>query len=206
MFFLIGNVYLKELNTKLIGKVIVIDIGHGGKDSGTIYGNIKEKDINLSIGLKTKEELIKEGVEVILIRDGDYDLSYPDAKRRKKSDFDNRIKIINNSNADMYISLHINYLDNTKYYGAQTFYTEGNEKIADIIQEQFIKNLKSPMKSRQLGDDVYMYKKLKIPGVLIECGFISNNKERELLNSDEYQDEIVDSIINGLIKYYGIIE
>lgn len=202
MFFLIGNVYLKELNTKLIGKVIVIDIGHGGKDSGTIYGNIKEKDINLSIGLKTKEELIKEGVEVILIRDGDYDLSYPDAKRRKKSDFDNRIKIINNSNADMYISLHINYLDNTKYYGAQTFYTEGNEKIADIIQEQFIKNLKSPMKSRQLGDDVYMYKKLKIPGVLIECGFISNSKERELLLSEDYQNKIVSSIVQGIIEYY----
>lgn len=202
MFFLIGNVYLKELNTKLIGKVIVIDIGHGGKDSGTIYGNIKEKDINLSIGLKTKEELIKEGVEVILIRDGDYDLSYPDAKRRKKSDFDNRIKIINNSNADMYISLHINYLDNTKYYGAQTFYTEGNEKIADIIQEQFIKNLKSPMKSRQLGDDVYMYKKLKIPGILIECGFISNSKERELLLSEDYQNKIVSSIVQGIIEYY----
>lgn len=202
MFFIIGNVYLKELNAKLVGKVIVVDIGHGGKDSGTIYGNIREKDINLSIGLKLKEELVKEGVEVILIRDGDYDLSYPDANRRKKSDFDNRIKIINSSNANMYISLHINYLDNSKYYGAQVFYTDENDKIANSIQERFIKNLNSPMKSRKLSNDVYMYKRLKIPGVLVECGFISNSKERELLLSEDYQNKIVSSIVQGIIEYY----
>lgn len=199
---MVSNVYLREINTKLVGKVIAIDIGHGGKDSGTTYGNIKEKDINLSIGLKLKDELIKEGVEVILLRDGDYDLSHPDAKRRKKSDFDNRIKVINNSNADMYISLHINYLDNSKYYGAQVFYTDGNKKIAESIQEQFINMLKSPMKSKKLRDDIYMYKKLKIPGVLIECGFISNSKERNLLINDEYQDKIVESIVKGVIEYY----
>lgn len=199
---MIGNAYLEELNTKLVGKKIIVDIGHGGKDSGTIYGNIKEKDINLSIGLKLKNLLIKRGVDVELIRDGDYDLSIPNASRRKKSDFDNRIKKINNSNADMYISLHINYLDNSKYYGAQVFYTKGNEKIADSIQKEFIDGLKSPMKSRKLMDDIYMYKKLKIPGILIECGFISNDNERKLLISEEYQDKIVEYIVKGIINYY----
>lgn len=195
-------VYMKELNPKLLGKRIIIDVGHGGKDSGTVYDNVKEKDLNLSIALKLKKELIMNGVEVIMTRDEDYDLSLPNANRRKKSDFDNRIDMINNSDADMYLSIHINYLGNAKYYGAQVFYTKGNRAIADSIQNEFINVLKSPMKSRLLSNDIYMYKKLNIPGVLIECGFLSNNKERKLLSDDKYQYRIVESIVEGLINYY----
>ena len=193
---------MKDLNPKLIGKRIIIDVGHGGKDSGTVYDDIKEKDLNLSIALKLKEELIMNGVEVIMTRDGDYDLALPNANRRKKSDFDNRIEMINDSGANMYLSIHINYLGNAKYYGAQVFYTKGNNDIADYIQEEFINDLKSPMNSRILSNDIYMYKKLNIPGVLIECGFLSNSKERKLLIDDSYQYKIVRSIVKGLINYY----
>ena len=202
MLFTSGFMYVNAISNKLVGKVIVIDIGHGGKDSGTVYKDIKEKDINLSIGLKLKKELIKYGVEVIMTREGDYDLSSPNAFRRKKSDFDNRIKLINESNADMYISIHINYLDNAKYYGSQVFYTEDNLELASVIQSEMIEQLKSPLKERELDNDIYMYKKLDIPGVLIECGFMSNTKERSLLVTDKYQSKIVKSIIDGLIKYY----
>lgn len=202
MLFTSGFMYVNAISNKLVGKVIIIDIGHGGKDSGTVYKDIKEKDINLSIGLKLKKELIKYGVEVIMTREGDYDLSSPNAFRRKKSDFDNRIKLINESNADMYISIHINYLDNAKYYGSQVFYTEDNLELASAIQSEMIEQLKSPLKERELDNDIYMYKKLDIPGVLIECGFMSNTKERSLLVTDKYQSKIVKSIIDGLIKYY----
>lgn len=195
-------VYMKELNPKLMGKKIIIDVGHGGKDSGTVYDKVKEKDINLDIALKLKEELVMNGVNVILTREGDYDLSLPNANRRKKSDFDNRIEMINSSGADMYISIHINYLGNAKYYGAQVFYTKGNEKIAESIQGKFVDNLKSPMKVRKLSNDIYMYKKLNIPGILIECGFLSNSNERKKLLDDKYQYKIVNSIVEGLIKYY----
>ena len=202
MLFTSGFVYVNAISNKLVGKVVVIDIGHGGKDSGTVYKDIKEKDINLSIGLKLRKELIKYGVEVIMTREGDYDLSSPNALRRKKSDFDNRIKLINESNADMYISIHINYLDNAKYYGSQVFYTEDNLELASVIQSEMIEQLKTPLKERELDNDIYMYKKLDIPGVLIECGFMSNTKERSLLVTDKYQSKIVKSIIDGLIKYY----
>lgn len=202
MLFTSGFMYVNAISNKLVGKVIIIDIGHGGKDSGTVYKDIKEKDINLSIGLKLKKELIKYGVEVIMTREGDYDLSSPNALRRKKSDFDNRIKLINESNADMYISIHINYLDNAKYYGSQVFYTEDNLELASAIQSEMIEQLKSPLKERVLDNDIYMYKKLDIPGILIECGFMSNTKERSLLVTDKYQSKIVKSIIDGLIKYY----
>lgn len=193
---------MKDLNPKLIGKRIIIDVGHGGKDSGTVYDDIKEKDLNLSIALKLKEELIMNGVDVIMTRDGDYDLALPNANRRKKSDFDNRIEMINDSGANMYLSIHINYLGNAKYYGAQVFYIKGNNDIADYIQEEFINDLKSPMNSRILSNDIYMYKKLNIPGVLIECGFLSNSKERKLLVDDSYQYKLVRSIVKGLINYY----
>ena len=197
-----GVVYSKKLINKLEDKTIVIDPGHGGKDSGTLYKNILEKDINLSIALKLKKRLSKYNVEVMLTRNGDYDLSSPNATRRKKSDFDNRIEMINDSGANMYLSIHINYLDNAKYYGAQVFYTKGNNDIADYIQEEFINDLKSPMNSRILSNDIYMYKNLNIPGVLIECGFLSNSKERKLLIDDSYQYKIVRSIVKGLINYY----
>lgn len=200
--FTSGFLYVNAISNKLVGKVIVIDVGHGGKDSGTFYKNIKEKDINLDIALKLKNELIKLGVEVIMTREGDYDLSSPGSLRRKKSDFDNRIKLINESKADMYISLHINYLDNPKYYGGQVFYIDGNQRLANIIQDEFIRQLSSPLKVRNMDDNIYMYKKLDIPGVLIECGFMSNVKERNLLVTSKYQSKIVKCIIDGLINYY----
>ena len=194
--------YGQEINNKLMGKVIILDSGHGGKDKGTSSNGIYESNINLNIVLKLRDELVKQGVEVILTRDGDYDLSSPNVSRRKKSDFDNRIKLINESNADLYISIHMNYLSECQYYGAQVFYTEGNEQLAKIMQSSFGEELKSPRSEKKLIDSIYMYKQLKIPGILIECGFLSNAKERDLLNSDEYQDEIVKTIITGLIKYY----
>ena len=200
--FTSGFLYVNAISNKLVGKVIVIDVGHGGKDSGTVYKNIKENDINLDIALKLKNELIKLGVEVIMTREGDYDLSSPGSLRRKKSDFDNRIKLINESKADMYISLHINYLDNPKYYGGQVFYIDSNQRLANIIQDEFIRQLSSPLKVRNMDDNIYMYKKLDIPGVLIECGFMSNVKERNLLVTSKYQSKIVKCIIDGLINYY----
>ena len=195
-------VYSEELNNDLMGKRIVIDVGHGGKDSGTSVNNILEKDLNLIISLKLREKLIKHGVDVIMTRDGDFDLSSPNVSRRKKSDFDNRIKLINNSLADLYLSIHMNYLGNSKYYGAQVFYTEGNEVIAEYLQKEFQSDLESPMKIKKLSDSIYMYKKLNVPGVLIECGFLSNDRERIKLMTDNYQDKLVDSIIDGLINYY----
>lgn len=202
IFWAVKVCYSMELNTKLLNKTIVIDSGHGGKDGGTIVDGVYEKDINLKIALKLRDELIKNGVNVIMTRDGDYDLSSPSATRRKKSDFDNRIKLINNSQADLYISIHMNYLSDSRYYGAQVFYTKENEILAHVMQESLVSCLDSPMKDKLLSNTIYMYKKLNVPGILIECGFLSNSKERSLLKSDDYQDKVVDAIIKGLLSYY----
>lgn len=185
----------------LTGKTIILDIGHGGDDPGTSYQNILEKDLNLAIGLELEKELSRNGASVILTREGDYDLSSPNAHRRKKSDFDNRIDLINKSKADVYLSIHINYLEDTSYYGGQIFYySEENKKLAEFLQSEF--NTISYPRSIKPMPNIYMYRRLKIPGVLVECGFISNKKEREKLITPAYQKEIAKSLTKGLVNYF----
>lgn len=186
----------------LFEKTITIDIGHGGKDPGTVVNNILEKDINLKIGKYLEKELIKKGANVILTRNGDYDLSSPNSYRRKKSDFDNRIKIINNSSASMYVSIHLNYLEQASYYGPQVFYnniTNNNKKIANNMQNILNKKLKTNRKVKLIPEDTYMYSRLNVPGVLVECGFLSNYNEKTKLMSKEYQQKIAKYISEGIV-------
>lgn len=202
----IFKVDANNLTYPLIGKIIVIDPGHGGVDNGASYKDVKEDDINLEISLKLTKEFEKQGATVILIRDGDYDLSKPNALYRKKSDFDNRIKVINNSKAEIYLSIHLNYYGNPKYFGPQVFYTTNfkeNETIASFIQEELNKNLNTKRKIKINSSSNYMYPKLNIKGVLIECGFLSNYNERNNLQSDEYQLKLASIITKSIINYYN---
>ena len=186
----------------LQGKVIVVDPGHGGKDPGTTYKDIYEKDLNLSISLYLRDCLSQYGATVILTRDNDNDLSYGETNHRKKTDFDNRIKIINNKYTDMYLSIHLNYLTNTKYYGAQVFYNKDNEKLAKSIQEYLNSNLETDREIKEIPKSTYMYKKLEKRGVLIECGFLSNAEERKKLVTKEYQKNVAQVIADAVVNYY----
>ena len=188
----------------LSNKTYVIDVGHGGVDPGTVVGNIYEKDLNLKISLKLRDKLKENGAQVILTRDGDYDLGTPNANRRKKSDFDHRIKIINNSKANYYLSIHLNYLNDSSYYGPQVFYNEENslnKEIALKVQDYLNKNLQSNREIKKIPNSTYMYSRLKIPGVLIECGFLSNANERQKLLSKEYLDKFSQILSEAFIEY-----
>ena len=185
----------------LANKIIYLDPGHGGLDPGATYKDIKESDINLSICLKIKDKLEENGAIVYLTRIGDYDLSSIGTKRRKKSDFDNRIKLINESNADMYISIHLNSTNSSRWSGMQIFYddvNEDNEKIA----KSFTNYLKIDRDYKQIND-MYLNKNIKIPGILIEVGFLSNYYDRCNLISEEYQDKIANQIVKATINYYN---
>ncbi len=174
----------------LFNKTIILDIGHGGLDPGSMYQDIYEKDINLAIGKELESELKKMGVKVIMVRQGDYDLSQPNAYRRKKSDFDNRIKLINESQANYYFSIHLNYLLDSRYYGPQIFYNNNDEKNKEIalkLQTDLNQALKTKREVKKIPSSTYMYSKLNVPGVLIECGFLSNSYERNLLKKKDYQ-------------------
>lgn len=176
-------------NQPLSGKVFIVDAGHGGVDPGTVVGEIYEKDINLKISFSLKSELEKLGATVYLTREGDYDLGTPSSSRRKKSDFDHRISYINHSKADYFISIHLNYLEDSSYSGPQVFYNERkeeNEKIAEKVQLFLNSKLGTKREIKRLSNTIYMYSRLDKPGVLVECGFLSNSKERSQLLNEEY--------------------
>ena len=200
--FLLSSVFGKD-SLFLVGRIIVIDPGHGFLDPGTSYENIYEKDINLNISLYLKEKLESNGATVYMTRDGDYDLSTPNAIYRKKSDFDNRINLINNSKADIYLSIHLNYLSDFKYYGPQVFYNGKNIYFANIMQDVLNKGLNSNRKIKTIPKYTYMYSKLKVNGLLIECGFLSNYEDRQKLITNEYQKKVANLISNGVIKYFS---
>lgn len=198
----IFNVNASNLTFPLLGKTIYLDAGHGGVDNGATVNNVHEKDLNLQIVYKLKETLTSAGATVLLTRKDDNDISNPNALYRKKSDFDNRIKLINNSNADLYISIHQNIYQNKKYSGPQVFYVKDNQKLAEIMQNTLNKYLNTKRKAKTINN-TYMYKLLKKKGILIECGFISNDNERYKLKTEEYQLKLSKIITEGIITYYS---
>lgn len=204
--FFIGVLILYALKVEAIlpltGRIIIIDPGHGAEDPGTSYGGVLEKDVNLKISQFLEKELSILGAEVILTRDGDYDLSIPSHPYRKKSDFDNRIKLINESNADIYLSIHLNFLSDFSYYGPQVFYNNDNQKLASDIQNKMNELLNGDRNIKKIPKDTYMYNKLQVPGVLIECGFLSNSRERWLLKTKDYQKRVAKAISLGLLQYF----
>ena len=189
----------------LLGKTIVLDAGHGLPDFGASVGNVKESEVNLLITLKLKDILEKEGAVVLLTREDENDLADDKALYRKKSDFDRRIKIINNSNADLYLSIHQNIYSNKIYKGPQVFYDsklKDNEKIAETLQNDLNSFTKNNRKIKIISG-TYMYNKLNVKGVLIECGFLSNPDEKSKLLSEDYQKNFVKTITNSIIRYFS---
>ena len=198
--FILSFSIVRANNLELFGKLIYIDAGHGGVDPGAVYKDIHEKHINLSIAKRLRDELIKKGAIVYMTRYNDNDLSSIKASRRKQSDLSNRAKLINTSNADIYISIHLNSSNNTNYNGVQMFYDDVNEKnklFAQSLQNEFNKN----KKIKEIYN-LYMYKNIKVPGVLAEVGYISNNNDRMLLLTNKHQKEISEKLVNGIKNYF----
>ncbi len=199
----ISKVYAIVNSYSLLGKVIYLDAGHGGIDSGAIYGDIKEKDINLILVKKLEEELVKRGAVVYLTRDSDKDLSTTTVGR-KRSDLRNRARLINERECDMYISIHLNYITSSKWKGLQIFYNnkhKDNENMAKVITE-YLKNEMANVRDYKYNGTYYMYKFINKPGILIEVGFLSNSNDRYRLTRDEYQNDIVIKIANAVERYF----
>lgn len=192
--------YVKGENLDLIGKVIYIDPGHGGIDPGATYKDIYEKDINLSIALKLKKELENNGAIVYLTRYDDIDLSIS-TNNHKKSDLNNRVRAINNSNADLFISIHLNSYGSS-WHGVQIFYDDNNStnEVLASIMDKNIKNLNGN-RTYKKKNNLYLLKNIKIPGILVEVGFLSNENERYLLTNSKYQEKVSKSLCNGIKEY-----
>ena len=189
---------------QLLGKTIYLDAGHGGRDPGAIYKDLKESDINLQITKELKQELEQNGAQVYLTRTGDYDISKPNATNHKKSDLGERARLINESDCDIYISIHLNSDQSSTWQGTQIFYTTNNkenQKIAQITQDKFKQTLNSQRKIKQLKN-MYMFDRIEKPGILVEAGFISNENDRYLLKQKEHQKKIAQTIKESIIEYF----
>lgn len=197
-------VIFKGISLRYLKKVIVIDAGHGGKDPGTIglSGNY-EKDINLQISEKLAKKLKSSGYKIILTRDSDEYL-----------DNLSRAELANKKRARVFISIHGNAMeDNSSIDGIQVLYypnresTVGdvnNNELARIVMESLINGTGAVDKGIIERDDLIVLNQTKMPAILIEYGFLSNEKEEKLLLSEDYQNKVVDSIVNGLEKYFSL--
>ena len=200
----VGYATAKTNDLSLLGKVIYLDPGHGGIDPGAVYKDIAEADINLKIAEKTQTLLEQYGAIVYLTRYGDYDLSVPNTINRKRSDLSRRGNIINRSNCDLYLSIHLNAETSYTWKGAQMFYddiNEENEQIAKIFQDNFKKNLNTNREYKR-KETFYLSKRVERPGILIEAGFITNPNERYLLTTEAYQQKIASTILDAIIEYF----
>lgn len=199
----LSKVYAYIYDYSLLGKVIYLDPGHGGIDSGTTYKNIYEKNINLILCQKLYQELTLHGATVYLTRESDKDLALT-KKSRKRSDLINRAYLINKTKPNMYLSIHLNYLYDIRYQGLQIFYNNKN-KENKIIAETLTNNMKeltSNVREPKYNNSYYMYRNITSPGVLIEVGFLSNPNDRYRLTHEEYQNKIVTNLTKSIIKYY----
>lgn len=197
-----ANALIKDYT--LLGKIIYIDPGHGGVDAGAISNTILEKDINLLLSKKLESTLTSKGAIVYLTRDGDYDLS-KSTINRKRNDLYNRVKLINNSKADIYISIHLNSSTSNKWSGIQLFYSniiKENKILAETITNTLKQNMKN-IRDVKKENNYYMYSKIKIPGILIEAGFISNPNDNYKIRQNTYQDTLINNIALGIEKYFN---
>lgn len=198
----------------LQGKIIVVDAGHGGVDSGANNRYIKEKDINLDIALRLKKILEDNGAIVYMTRTEDVALSKSEKfdRARYLEDLNARLDIINNSMAHAFVSIHTN-IDPKRpaARGPIVLYSSSdirNRKMAYAIQNilntyGFIYNGKSYTSSHiPLRGQYYLLVNAKIPGVIVETGFISNGTDLALLQNPKYREYMADSISRGLTEYF----
>ncbi|MEY8001663.1 N-acetylmuramoyl-L-alanine amidase CwlD [Clostridium sp. Mt-5] len=190
--------------------IILIDPGHGGMDSGAVSKDgVMEKEINLKISNKLKDKLLKRGYRVVMTREQDKGLYTEEGRIRKKKieDLNNRCKLKKDTECNMFISIHLNMFPQSKYYGAQVWYSrnENSKKLAGILQDNLISDL-DKNNNREEKAALNSYKVLRcndsIPSVLVECGFLSNTEEKDKLIKDGYQDKIAESIAKSVDNYY----
>lgn len=190
------------------GKKIVIDAGHGGIDGGSVGDSIKikESDVNLAISKKLKHKLESCGYQVVMTRNDENGLYGDSSKGFKRRDMNKRCEIINNSNADFAISIHLNKCEVEYRFGAIVFYKRNEQRsqeLAENIQEEINSLYVKPRDKVLPRSDFYLFKHSQIPIVLVECGFLSNNKEEYNLSTELYQDKLAESILRGINKYYS---
>lgn len=191
-----------------VAPTVLIDPGHGGEDGGAVGINgCVEKNINLEISLILRDLLQMSGIDAVMTRSEDimlYDSAAPGKK--KAQDLKNRVMMAEELNAALTVSIHMNTYPSEKCSGAQVYYspnTEESKTLAEGIRSSFINNLQ-PQNQRQTKEAtsaIYLLHNIKTPAVLVECGFISNREEAQLLCDSSYQHKVALAIYSSIIEH-----
>ncbi len=190
------------------GKVtVVIDPGHGGRDGGAVGDDgTLEKDLNLAVALKLKSILESADIQVVMTRETDIELASPDSPHKKADDLKTRLQLAEKQKNAIFVSIHMNKFPIEKYRGLQVYYSENHAEsltLAQTIQNMAQDALQNTgdRKVKPAGDSIYLMSHLEIPAVLVECGFLSNNEERELLKSERYQKKLALCLSAAILEY-----
>lgn len=186
--------------------VVVIDAGHGGIDPGKVGVNdALEKEINLNIAMRLKDLLEQNDITVVMTRDEDKDLASENATNRKNEDLKARVQLIANTAPVAVVSIHQNSYPEEDVEGAQVFYysnSEDGKLLGTIIQNKLKEEInKNNHRIAKANKDYYILKRSTSPTVIVECGFLSNYKEAELLVTEEYQEKLAFAIHLGILQY-----
>lgn len=189
---------------------IILDPGHGGMDGGCVAVNgVPEKGINLTIATEVRDILTALGYDVVMTRDRDtsiHDKGIEGIANQKKSDMDNRLKIINSYEKAVAVSIHQNQFTDPQYSGAQMFYSDSDplsQQLAQMFQSKFVANLQ-PENTREIkrvGDELFLLYYSQCPMVMAECGFLSNPDESAKLQNEEYQKQVAFTIASAIIEF-----
>lgn len=189
---------------------VLIDPGHGGEDGGAVSDDVLEKVINLSISHDTADLIKLFGFPVSMTRTTDDALTDEgdNVKARKYNDMKMRLEMYNSSKNNVILSIHQNKFSNSQSHGAQMFYSPNNPNsalLAESIRFSVFSALQpeNERECKAAGKEIYLLKNTTNPAVIVECGFISNQAEREKLVTEEYQKDIALTIVTGFIDYYN---
>ncbi len=192
---------------------VVVDAGHGAPDGGAVGANgTDEKEINLSIAKKLQEVLEGKGIKVIMTRetdDGIWDEDAQTIREKKVSDMNNRLQIIKNSGADLFLSIHMNSFTNRRANGLRIFYDKQHpdgEALAASIQQSIADVTGAETNAVKTADTrLFLMKNPVTMSILVECGFISNPEEEKKLQNDEYRAEIAWAIAESVENYFDAL-
>ena len=186
---------------------IIIDPGHGGMDGGAEASDgTVEKDLNLSLALKLRSVLKINGYDVIMTRTSDVSTDDSSSGFNKKGDLNNRLKLMEENPDAIFVSIHLNKFTTSAASGAQVFYSQKSEyskELGESIQNSIIQLLQPENKRviKMGTNSTYILKNASIPTVIVECGFLSNKAELELLKNEDYQYKMVFCIASGIINF-----
>ncbi|MGN1030176.1 MAG: N-acetylmuramoyl-L-alanine amidase [Butyricicoccaceae bacterium] len=191
------------------GYTLVLDAGHGGMDGGAVAADgTCEQDINLSIALRCRELAELCGIPTVMTRENADSLNYDAEKsirQNKVADIRARAEITQNTRNPMFVSVHLNKFTDTAYHGAQVFWSKNNQDgkvLAESIQSSLITGINdgNQRAAKQAVDSIWLMKTLECPAVIVECGFLSNVQETQLLKQDVYQQKLALCIVSGCLN------